>query len=212
MVQLRRVVFVALASSLFGSAAHAADAVELLRGRFVSEEHDVRWAQQGWLHLNGRDSIRQAGEIVTFANDECSKSGGRFDRVLNETSEAYERDEYVRDGLYSCELSDQILFDLSVSRMNLAGSIVFWIAPENGRSEKHRQRWLDKLEEPDRRAEERARQTAALRQGLKLGDEVCYFSKMALVVEVRAPLAQLQMPGAKVEWVKIDDLHPKNAC
>lgn len=209
---LRRAVLVALAWSLFGSAAHAADAVELLRGRFVSEDHDVRWAQQGWLHLNGRDSIRQAGEIVTFANDECSKSGGQFDRVLNETSEAYARGEYVRDGLYSCELSDQVRFDLSVSRMNLAGTVVFWIAPENGRSDKHRQRWLDKLEEPEKRAEERARQTAALRDGLKPGDEVCYFGKMALVVEVRAPLAQLQMPGANVEWVKIDDLHAKAGC
>lgn len=212
MVQLRRVVLVALASSMVGSVAQAADAVELLKGRFVSEEHDIHWAPQGWIQLNGRNSIRQAGEIVTFANDECSKSGGGFDRVLNETSEAYERGEYVRDGLYSCELSDQVLFDLSVSRMNLAGTIVFWIAPENGRSDKHRQRWLDKLEEPERRAEERARQTAALRGALKPGDEVCYFSKTGLVVEVRAPLAQLQMPGADVEWVKIDDLHPKNGC
>ncbi|WP_143276073.1 hypothetical protein [Brevundimonas diminuta] len=212
MIVLRRAVFVALVWSLFGSAAHAEGFVDLLRGRFISEDHDVRWAPQGWLHLNGRNSIRQAGEIVTFANDECSKAGGRFDRVLNETSEAYERDEYVRDGLYSCGLGDHVLFDLSVSRMNLAGSIVFWIAPENGRSEKHRQRWSDKLEEPERRAEERARQTMALREGLKPGSEVCYFSKIALVVEVRAPLAQLQMPGANLEWVKIDDLYPKTGC
>lgn len=218
---MRRILFALLVAMLPASGraqSSAPDAVALIKqfGRDVGPGEG--WYEPGqWLKLNVTVEKEWFEiSILDAAYDLCRSSGGEFRRTLSAYSgEPYVRGERRHTGLYSCVIGERVAFDLShvvlppmTSSPGVRPVWMVYFKPANGRSEALRKEWQDRLDEPRRRAEQLALKEKQFRATAASGMRACYLSRSVIIVDRKATLAQVQIPGGNLEWVELKDLYP----
>ena len=123
------------------------------------------------------------------------------------------------EGVHACRRGDEHRFDIVVTtgerptELGAPRKVVYFLEPVMGAASVARSEWAEQnarteAEALSARTESAAAEArkATFRAGLAPGSDAVWQSRPVLVVEVKAPLAFIQPPGAPAAWVKIEEL------
>lgn len=106
-------------------------------------------------------------------------------------------------GLHSCKTTSGVLFEVDAYHNNTPA---FYLQLTEGENTEQRAAYAKHAA----KKAEAGEHLAAFQQGLAAGSTVSFGTNAtrALVVEVKGPLAFVQVSGRPAEWVKVEDLRP----